>query len=384
MKKLAKLLMVTLLTLSTLVPVTGCKKSEKATSTRPAKDSCQTLNTNSYDLVVPTGTIVASDEPELPEAVVYWDPSRALKDEYTFDEALKKYAIVVGHSTLIYTACDDLRMDHSFHCTDYGAMRFMINNSTCFLDPDGNGVDGLVTYADFEESGCLSLSDFKEDLGWLYVGNMRGYWPEDPDAPKITIFEETDDHVFASVKQTPPYSEEGLYYATVIGGKIYYTTYKNGSSDDEISDEDRQRFARYSKILFDHLSPDDKVEPYLYDKLVNTSILGGRHLTGFNHLDYIYGKTIGLDPEDDSSIYYGSLTYDASDKSLEKYYGDTDWVDANGFQMRENKYSNYQEFVFTIDGTRYLLDVFGRNDKKIEVDSLDALLKLIEEGCYIV
>ena len=81
MKNLAKLLMVTLLTLSTLVPVTGCKKSEKAAPTRPAKDSCQTLNTNSYDLVVPTGTIVASDEPELPEAVVYWDPSRNLKEK---------------------------------------------------------------------------------------------------------------------------------------------------------------------------------------------------------------------------------------------------------------------------------------------------------------
>lgn len=383
MKKLAKLLMATLLTLSTLVPVTGCKKSEKATSTRPAKDSCQTLNTNSYDLVVPTGTIVASDEPELPEAVVYWDPSRDLKEKYTIEEALKKYAIVVGHSTLIYTACDELRMDHSFYCTDYGAKRFENSNSAFFLGSDGNPIDGLVTRADLRDPDCSSLSEFKENLGWLYVGNMGYYSPEDPDAPKITIFEELDDHIFASVKNTPPYSEEGLYYATVIDGKVFYSVYKIISRDDEFTDEDRQEFLRYSKILFEHLSPDDKVEPYLYDKLVNTPILGGRFITSFGHIEYIYGKSIGLDTKDDSPIYYGSLAIDAPDSYLEKGIDDTDWVDANGMQMRENKYSDYQEFVFTIDGTRYLLHVFGRNDKKIEVDSLDALLKLIEKGCYI-
>ena len=131
------------------------------------------------------------------------------------------------------------------------------------------------------------------------------------------------------------------------------------------------------------IHPDDKVEPYLYDKLVNTPILGGRFITSFGHIEYIYGKSIGLDTKDDSPIYYGSLAIDAPDSYLEKGIDDTDWVDANGMQMRENKYSDYQEFVFTIDGTRYLLHVFGRNDKKSEVDSLDALLKLIEEGCYI-
>ncbi|MBO4687988.1 MAG: hypothetical protein J5636_05695 [Clostridiales bacterium] len=397
MKKQVKLLTVTLLTLSILIPMTGCKKSaETKASSRKRKNTerreesenseetaPQTLDTDSYDLVVPTGTIVQSDEPDLPEEFVYWDPTRSLKEEYTLEEALQKYSFVAGYSALVFTACEDLRMSHEFYCTDYGARRFQNSNIAWFLGPDGNPVDGSVTHADLKDPSLSTLSEFTENLGWLYVGNMGYYSEDDLDAPEITIVEETADHVFATVKKTPPYSEEGLYYAEVIDGKVFYTVFKIVSSEDELTEEDRQRFLHYSTILFEHLSPDDGTEPYLYDKLVNTPLLGDKHITGFDHIEYINGRNIGLRTKEGTSIFYCTLVNGAPDSYLEQGMDESDWVDADGMQMRENSFSGYQEFVFTIDDTRYLFRAYGRNDEKISVDSLDDLLALIEECCFI-
>ncbi|MBR5976055.1 MAG: hypothetical protein IK020_12880 [Clostridiales bacterium] len=392
MKKLAKLLMVTLLILSLPVPVTACRNSKETEgSSRKRKDpdhseesTLHTLDTDSYDLVVPTGTLVESDEPDLPEDIVYWDPTRALKDEYTMDEALQRYAIVVGHSTLIYNECDELQMRHDFNCADYGKKLFLNNNEAYFITEDGESIDGLVTYADLRDPCFSSLPEFTENLGWLYVGNMGYYSPEDPDAPEITIVEQDDDHVFATVKKTPPYSDEGLFYATVISGNVFYTEYKNNYSDEELTDQDRQAFARYSALLFEHLIPDDGTEPYLYDKLVNTPILGGKKITGFDHITYISGRSIGIETRKDTPIQYCTIVIGAEDRYLERSTGSSDWIESNGMQMREyTEYPYHQQFVFTMDGIRYFINAQNRDSKKFEVDSLDDLLKLIEECCYM-
>ena len=79
---------------------------------RMRKNTVQTFNTDSNNLVVPTGTRTDSEEPKVPKSIVYWSPTRAQKDKYTLEEALEKYAIVVGKPTLIYTRSDELRMNH--------------------------------------------------------------------------------------------------------------------------------------------------------------------------------------------------------------------------------------------------------------------------------
>ena len=389
MKKQVKLLMAAFLSLSILIPVTGCKKAGSVTNKTHDTNAYesvtyQTLNTNAYELVVPTGTRVESDEPDLPKDVVYWDPSRALKENYTIEDALKKYAFVAGHSTLIYTPCNDLRMTHEFYCADYGNRLFMDINSVSFLGSDGKRIDGEVSYVNLLNAECSSFDEFLKNLGQIYVGNMGYYSPDEPDAPQITIVEQTDDHLFATVKRMPPArSEEGLYYAKIIGAKVFYTRHQIQYRDDEYKDEDRQNFVRYSAILFDHLSPDDGVEPYIYDKIVNIPVFGGKHITSFGHIVSISGKTINMKTRKGSRIESFAIVPDPEDSYLKKGEYDTDWEDADGMQMRENTNYGGQDFVFTIDGTRFFCHLRGRNDERIDVGSLKDFLKLITKDCFI-
>ena len=391
MKKQVRSLMALGLTLSVLIGVNGCGKSTVETAaqidpvqsqTEKQKEPVQTFNTDSYDLVVPTGTRVSSEEPEVPESIVYWSPSRALKDRYTLEEAQEKYSFVVGHSTLIYTRCDELRMSHEFYCVDYGDKLFWNENSAYFLGADGKVTDSFVNYANLKESDCNSFDEFIEKLGWIYVGNMGHYSPEDPDAPKITVVEQTDDHVFAAVKVLPHY-EEALYYAKLIDGRLFYTVFKAQSSDRELTDKDREGFVRYSKILFEHLSKDDRSEPYIYDKIVNTPILGGKRITGFNNISGISGKYIRLSTKDDAPIYNIQIVPDADDSYLVKGKNDTDWIESDGVKMREDPSSRSKDFVFTIDGTRYFCSFQLENDKDVKVDSLAGLMKLIGDYSYV-
>ena len=393
MKKQVRSLMASVLALSVLIGMTGCGKStvDTASQTEPAqsvtvtekqKETAQTFNTDSYDVVVPTGTRVSSENPNVPENIVYWSPTRAPKDRYTIEEALEKYAFVVGHSTLIYTRCDELRLDHEFYCVDYGYELFWNENSAYFLGSDGKWLDSFVNSADLEESDCNSLSEFTEKLGWIYVGNMGHYSPEDPDAPKITVVEQTEDHVYATVKILP-HDNEALYYAKLIGGKVFYTVFKVQSSDRELTDKEREGFVRYSKILFEHLSEDDHAEPYIYDKLVNTPILGGKRITGFNNIYGIHGKLIELRVKEKAPMYSIYISPDADDSYLAKKQGYTDWVDSDGVKMRENSRSGSKDFVFTIDGTRYFCSFQLENDKKVNADSLASLMKLIGDYSYV-
>lgn len=377
-KKKVKRLILTVLTVSLLSQAAGCRIFESART-----GTSQTLNTNEYNIVVPTGTVVASNEKDLPKGIVYWDPTRSLQEKYTFDEALKKYAIVVGHSTLIYTHCDELWMTHDFYCVDYGNNRFRNDNGAYFLDSDGKDIVGLANHADLYESGYATLSEFTENLGQLYVGNMGYYSPEDPNGPKITIVEQTSDHIFATVKKEPPYADEALFYGTVINGTVFYSKFKVYLPQDELTDKDRENFARYSKILFEHLSPDDHTEPYIYDKLVNTPLLDGKHIAGFDYIYEIAGRTIVINTKKDSKIEYLTIMSGAEDRFLAKEEYHTDWTDINGMKVRDFTQSNTQQFVFTIGGTRYLCNLRGRDDKKIKVDSLDALLKLINGSSYM-
>ncbi len=433
MKRPLKLLIISLLTVSTLVPVSGCKKNEStrsetdnnqavntdtnnlddptetieksdepklseienSKSTDPIKDSYLTFNTDTYSLIIPgaRGTVEDSDEPETPEALVYWDPSRALKEEYTMDEAFKKYAIVAGKSTLIYTACDDLRTYHEFYCPDYGYGEFWNFNQAVFLDADGKAIDGRITNAYLKGSDSASLSEFKENLGQLFVDSKLPF-RVDPEDLQITIIEDTDDHIFASIIIKSVYRneenneevdyDEALFYAEIISGNVFFTVYENRWLDHEFTDEERQYFTRYSKIYFDHLSPDDKVEPYIYDKLVNTPILGSRHVTSFNNIHEARNGSIQLRAKPESPIYNLHIYIGVKDSNFEKKDG-TEWEEKDGIKTRESTdYTYSQEFLFTIDGIRYRATFQNSSEnKKTDVESLDALLKLIEDNFYI-
>lgn len=142
------------------------------------------------------------------------------------------------------------------------------------------------------------------------------------------------------------------------------------------------------RIDSDFYCTDYGTEPYIYDKCVNIPLLGGKHATSFNHIR-LYGlKTITVNAKDDSPIYSSSIVSDPPDSYLEKGEDDTDWVTVNGMQMRERKtpFLHRQDFVFTIDGTRYYCSMQYNQPKEkepIDFDSLDGFLKFIEDNCYI-
>ena len=194
-------------TLSISLFAAGCKPGREN-----GKDISIEKYTGPYELATPTGTRVTSDEPDFPEEIVYWDPQRNLKPEYSPKEAAEKYAFIVNYTTLIYTSCEELQMRHSFRCVDYGSHLFVNSN-------------GLI---------CLDQS------GEILFCNI---W----------------------VTQTA-----------------------------HLEDADIPVFTHYAETLFDHLSPDDGTEPYIYDKIVNTPLPNGVRLSGFNELNEIITTSTGL------------------------------------------------------------------------------------------
>lgn len=400
MKKQARLLMATLLSLSVLISATGCKKnteteisswnetiprhieesSEDPTDTSDAEDTKQqTFNTNSYELAIPTGTRVMSDDPDLPEEIVYWDPGRDLASEYTLEEATGKYAFVADRTTLIYNSCDELSMSHSFNCVDYGSRLFSNSNTAQCLDPDGNVHAGNITHLQLNVEENVSVNTPFEEM----AHDPMCYYRLPPQEFVIEEIEQADDHVIQHITETGT-SREFLYYGKVMGNDLLLVTFENYNSDNTLTDTDIKDFVHYAEVLLGHLEPDDGSEPYLYDKLVNVPFIGGRYVTGFDHFISINGKTLGLETKKDTLIDYFTLVTDPGDRYLEKRDSVSDWEDKNGVKMREStQYSYYQEFVFTIDGTCYYCSAQNRDEKKIDVNSLDDLLKILDDCCYI-
>ena len=90
-----------------------------------------------------------------------------------------------------------------------------------------------------------------------------------------------------------------------------------------------------------------------------------------------------METRKDSRIESFAIVPDPEDSYLQKAEYDTDWEDADDIRMRENTLNGAQEFVFSIDGTRYLCYLHSRNDERIDVDSLKTILKLITKDCFI-
>lgn len=403
----------TLLSLSILTSMTGCAKSREIegsssdltvpgqsgdsssdpTDTSDSEDYSsdptvtsdieetkqQTFNTNSYELAIPTGTRVMSDAPDLPEEIVYWDPGRDLASEYTLEEATGKYAFVADRTTLIYNSCDELSMSHSFNCVDYGSRLFSNSNTAQCLDPDGNVHAGNITHLQLNVEENVSANTPFEEM----AHDPMCYYRLPPQEFVIEEIEQADDHVIQHITETGT-SREFLYYGKVMGNDLLLVTFENYNSDNTLTDTDIKDFVHYAEVLLGHLEPDDGSEPYLYDKLVNVPFIGGRYVTGFDHFISINGKTLGLETKKDTLIDYFTLVTDPEDSYLEKRDGMTDWEDENDIKMREStQYSYYQEFVFTIGGTRYFCRAQNRDEKKIDVNSLDDLLKILDDCCYI-
>ncbi|MBR2750840.1 MAG: hypothetical protein IKD90_06895 [Clostridiales bacterium] len=352
--------------LSVFIMTAGCKK-----------DMASRISeyTGSYELATPTGTRVLSDEPDLPEEIVYWDPHRELKPEYTLKEATEKYAFIVNHTSLIYTACDDLAMTHTFRCVDYGHHLFTNFNTVICLDPNGEVHDGLTSYLDLDTVACTSSDQLISVLPHKFVGPM-GYYSEESSDLDINVIESADNYALVHIQD---YREESLYYGRPLGKTwLLIRCNRYFHQDKKFTEKDISDFKQYADILFDHLSPDNGTEPYIYDKIVNTPLLSGMHLTGFNSLDKISSSSISLLTRKGTHLYDITLTPDASDKALS--YGD--WEDMGDMKSCKSDWGS-QKLYFTMDGVSYLCHFQNSTGEHTDFDSSEDLIKFIRKSCYV-
>ena len=218
LKKNIKHIVSSVLSLSILLAAAGCRKNVKdiatdntgsyetipstetlATSDEPdlSKESVSTKYTGSYEIATPTGTRVDSDDPYLPEEIVYWDPDRELMPEYTLKEATEKYAFIVDHTTLIYTACDDLEAHHTFICSDYGDRLFSNYNNFDCLDPNGESHKWTFLPLELDTLKCSSSKQLIDNLATLLpprFSQKYDIFSETSSTPETKVIESTDNY----------------------------------------------------------------------------------------------------------------------------------------------------------------------------------------------
>lgn len=409
MKKIMNTMLTTALSFSLLISLSGCGKStgpegSQQTETGnagiaeyvedgdssgdtlasiPPTDSDDTRSskyTGGYELAIPTGTREMSDDPELPEEIVYWDPERYLEPEYTLEEATEKYAFVADHTTLIYNSCDELSMSHSFRCVDYGSRLFSNRNSAQCLDPDGNVHAGNITHLQLNVLENTSVYTPFEEM----VHDPMCYYRLPPSEFKTEEIESADDHVIQHITE-PDTSREFLYYGKVMDKSLILVTFENYNTDTPLTENDIQDFIHYAEVLFEHLEPDNGSEPYIYDKIVNVPILGGMHVTGFNHLTSISRNSIGLDTREDSSLQYISLTLGADETDLEETNDGYAWTDIGELKSKDG-YGGNKSLYFHVGNETYICRFYSPDDQSTVfdfVDSVDTLLSVIRENCYL-
>ena len=354
--------------------VSDTSSSEESGTSEPTRKAgpAETRYTASYELAIPTGTREMSDDPDLPEEIVYWDPSRVLAPEYTLEAATEKYAFVADHTTLIYNRCDELSMSHSFRCVDYGSRLFSNENSAKCLDPDGKIHEGKITHLQLNaiEHGPLytSFEEMAHDPMCYY-----GTQPFEFAAEEIQL---TDDHVIQHITDTIS-SREFLYYGKVTSGNLLAVTFENNNSDDPLTENDIGVFIHYAEVLLDHLEEDNGSEPYIYDKIVNTPILGGMHIAGFNYLSSVDRTSLRLMTRPDSDFF--SITLIRDPKNPEEYKS---WEDMGDMKSQKGDFGS-QKLYFTVDGVSYLCSFQNRTGEFADFASSSDLLDFIRENCYV-
>lgn len=212
-----------------------------------------------FESVYLMGTHPLSDNPNFPDNIRYLDDTRDLKDAYTFEEAVSRYAIRLYYSTVICNNCDDYTMTHSFSCTDYGNNYYSCNNTIQLKEPVYLS-DDLV----LQDTTFTTLAEFKsqlEDIGFVCIEDAR-VRQNSEDFVSATIIEQTDDYIFASV-ETKDFSFSDThyhyYFAEVIGNRVYLTWFRfiENNGKDPLTEDGLNEFKKFSLLVFSHLEKDD-------------------------------------------------------------------------------------------------------------------------------
>ena len=343
-----------------------------------------------FESVYIMGTHPESDNPDLPDNIRYLDDTRDLKDTYTLDEAVSRYAIRLYYSTVICNNCDDYIMAHEFQCTDYGNNYYSCQN-TVFLKEPKYLSDDLV----LQDTTFTSLAEFERQLkatGYACIEDAR-VRQHSEDYVSTTIIEQTDDYIFASV-QTNDYSYSDnhyqYYFAEVIGGRVYLTWFRSNDNDgkEPLTDDGLNEFKKFSLLVFSHLEKDDGKEAYIYDKFVNISWFGDKHLRSFNDICRIntssaayrvpgYERTFSSYSVILTRDWY-VITVDPDKNRISE--DDGKWENIGDMKARviDDGYSQTQELLFTKNGIKYLVS-FNPKYFYGTLESSDAFIEYLKD-----
>ena len=291
---------------------------------------------------------------------------RELKNVYTFNEATNQFAFLVNTSTLIFKEIEKVALGS---ITQTNTRYEELMNPEFAYKHDNNSI---VYTLYLGESNSSSLEEF--------VNNFKNGILSDKiqlQVSNINIIETTEDYVFASWYQ--PTSSVGYeyYFAKKIGNRVFYA-YKNDFT--EFNDKKKSLILNGFKELFNSLSIDDEIEPYIYDKIINVPLVLNKKIMDYklifsihnnraiNELksDYMDGSVsfdyngdyINVDYE--ATGYYDKINWSKNLDSKIKYSNEDDKItlgikDGNLTQLfqfniySDNKITNAKEFNTYID-----------------------------------
>ena len=338
-----------------------------------------------FESVVFMGTHPLSDNPDLPENIQYLDDTRDLKDKYTLDEAVSRYAIRLYNSTVICNGCEDYVMTHSFRCTDYGNNYYECSNNITLKAPEY-----LSDNLELQDTTFASLSEFKKELEETGYVCIKDYWARQwhEDLDSATIIEQTEEYVFASA-QTKDSSYSDIHYqyylAEVIGGRVYLTWFRSyNENTTPLTDNELNEFKNLSLLVLSHLEKDDGKEPYIYDKFVNISWFGDNKLRSFNDIESISTSCDLIQIPGYNSyccanvdLYPYRISIDPDEYSISE--SDGKWENIGDMKSRilDNSYSKIQQLLFTKNGVKYLVS-FSPEGFDGTLESSDAFIEYLK------
>ena len=310
-----------------------------------------------------------NDVSDLPAGIKYLDDTRDLKDEYNLFDAFQKYAIKLHHSTLIVTRSIEFTMDHSFYCSKYENNEYFREDRIFFRHSLGNYEIIL------EDTEYSSLSDFKTDF--MAVKPVTELETVLFTIKEATVLEETDDYIIGTIPYNTKHGGEVhldyyYYFAKTVGNRVYVIRASAGRK--KMEDSDLGLFKEKCLIVFDNLYEDDGKEPYIYDKVVNVSLFGDKHIKSFDCLEVVNPDYIDL-----RTFELGKIYINPSRDTLLAYeqYGISEWKTVGDMSVQSAPtYSS--SYMFTAkDGNTYIVSAF------INASSSDEVIKQLTATGFI-
>lgn len=248
---------------------------------------------------------------------VYYDSNRNLKEKYTFDEAISKFAFVVGDETLIFKGNNKVSL---VTLPSVFNKEYALSNIFFFYDDSTEKVSsgGSIGTIKFNVSNASSLEEFAANFkkGIVDNGPQKNY------LKNIKIIESNDQYVVGSweddVIEDSPYYE--YYYGIKIGDKIYYIC--RSSSVNESADFDI--LLKEFKSLASCLSEDDKQEAYIYDKVINVPIILNKKITSYDKIVSI-SSTNNYSSSGIINLEFGNKNYLSVEFDAIDHFNDIKW-----------------------------------------------------------